>query len=161
AASATWPVSRRSNPWPIPGATESMNASSALCCVSVFDIRVHEQGWSQREVLMRRLIPATLFACTLFAADVPRPRIVGLTHIAVRVHDLNASRHFYGDLLGFPEIFTVDRNHKAVTKGGLPQSEVVAAFFKVNDRQYIVLVPESKPDEARFVDYALETDDAE
>src|SRR5262249_36158211 len=91
----------------------------------------------------------------------PRPRIVGLTHIAVRVHDLNASRHFYGDLLGYPEIFTVDRNHKAVTKGGLPQSEVGAAFFKVNDRQYIVLVPESKADEVRFVDYALETDDAE
>ncbi len=103
---------------------------------------------------MKKLIFATVllaFCVTVLtaflaaAAETKRPRIVGLTHIAVRVHSLEASRHFYGDLLGFQEAFTV--NH--------------AVFFKVNDRQYIVLLPESKPEDQRFVDYALETDDAE
>ena len=95
------------------------------------------------------------------AASPRRPRIVGLTHIAVRVHDLNASRHFYGDLLGFEEAFSIDKSHLAVMKTGLTQSQADAVFFKVNDRQYIVLVPESKPQDQRFVNYALETDDAE
>lgn len=100
---------------------------------------------------MKRLIFATALCGTIllaFLAATPeamRPRIIGLTHVAVRVHNLDASRHFYGDLLGFQEAFPVDR----------------AVFYKVNDRQYIVLAPESKPEDQRFVDYALETDDAE
>src|SRR5215475_10576044 len=77
--------------------------------------------------------------------EVKRPRIVGLTHIAVHTHDLNAARQFYTGLLGFEQAFTAGQ----------------AVFLKVNDRQYVVLVPESKPEDSRFVDYALETDDAE
>ncbi len=77
--------------------------------------------------------------------EVKRPRIVGMTHIAVHVHDLNAARHFYSDLLGFEEAFTAGET----------------VFLKVNDRQYVALVPESKPEDPRFVDYAIETDDAE
>src|SRR5262249_35508573 len=34
-------------------------------------------------------------------------------------------------------------------------------YLKVNDRQFIALFPESKPDEQRFVGEAWETDDAE
>jgi catechol 2,3-dioxygenase-like lactoylglutathione lyase family enzyme len=100
---------------------------------------------------MKKLAFATVLSATILLAflaaapEAKRPRIVGLTHIAVRVHSLEASRHFYSDLLGFQEAFSVDR----------------AVFLKVNDRQYIVLLPESKPEDQRFVDYALETDDAE
>jgi catechol 2,3-dioxygenase-like lactoylglutathione lyase family enzyme len=100
---------------------------------------------------MKKFALATILCATILLAflaaspEARRPRIVGLTHIAVRVHSLDASRHFYGDFLGFQEAFSVNR----------------AVFFKVNDRQYIVLVPESKPEDQRFVDYALETDDAE
>jgi len=103
---------------------------------------------------MKRLICSTAVSIALFlafvamAADGKRPRIVGLSSIAVRTHDLDKSRHFYGGLMGFEEAFPVDKNHAAV-------------YFKVNDRQYIVVVPESKPEEQRFVSYALETDDAE
>jgi lactoylglutathione lyase len=79
------------------------------------------------------------------AADARRPRIVGMSYAGVRTHDLNASRHFYGDLLGFEEAFAHDNFH----------------YFKVNDRQYIVLMPESKPEEQRFLGEAWETDDAE
>ena len=105
---------------------------------------------------MKRRIVSAAVSIALFpafvamAADGKRPRIVGLSSIAVRAHDLDKSRHFYGDLLGFQEAFPVDRNHAGV-----------AVYFKVNDRQYIVVVPESKPDEQRFVEYALETDDAD
>jgi lactoylglutathione lyase len=38
---------------------------------------------------------------------------------------------------------------------------VSSVFFKVNNRQYIVVVPEASPSEPRFVRYAVETDDAE
>jgi catechol 2,3-dioxygenase-like lactoylglutathione lyase family enzyme len=100
---------------------------------------------------MKRLMTNVLMMGLVFLpaaygqlAGRPKPRIVGLTHIAVRVHDLNASRHFYTDLLGFEQAFTADD----------------AIFLKVNDRQYVVLVLESKPEDPRFVDYALETDDA-
>ena len=109
------------------------------------------------------MILATTAAAVFWAAapEVNRPRIVGLTHIAVRVHDLNTSRHFYGDLLGFQEAFSIDTKHAAVMQGGLAQDQVSAVYFKVNDRQYIVLIPESKPEEQRFADYAIETDNAE
>ncbi|HEY3457118.1 MAG TPA: VOC family protein [Bryobacteraceae bacterium] len=100
---------------------------------------------------MKLVLPAMLSSALLLAISVAAqpphtPRIVGLSHIAVRAHDMAASRHFYTDLLGFEEAFSIGKNH---------------VFLKVNDRQYIVLVRESKPEDQRFVDYGLETDDAE
>jgi lactoylglutathione lyase len=79
------------------------------------------------------------------AADARRPRIIGMAYAGVRAHDLNAARHFYGDLLGFEEAFSHDNFH----------------YFKVSDRQFIVVSPESKPEEQRFLGQAWETDDAE
>jgi lactoylglutathione lyase len=92
---------------------------------------------------------------------VKRPRLIGISQIVVRAHDLNASRHFYGDLLGFQEAITVLKDHTAVLKSGVPASQVSSVFFKVNNRQYIVVMPESSADDARFVRYAVETDDAD
>ena len=109
---------------------------------------------------MKNLILAAMLFTTLTWAQ-QRPRLLGLSHIAVRVHDLNTARHFYGDLLGYQEAMTVLKDHTAVMKGGLPQSQVEAVFFKVNNRQYIVVIPETAATESRFVDYAVETDDAE
>src|SRR5882757_1069032 len=82
--------------------------------------------------------------------DTPRPRILGVPHVAFRVHDIAASRHFYKDFLGYAEPFSI------VTDGKL-----IMAFIKVNDRQYIELSPEANPDEPRFLHLALETDNAE
>jgi catechol 2,3-dioxygenase-like lactoylglutathione lyase family enzyme len=90
-----------------------------------------------------------------------RPRLLGISHIALRVHDLEAARQFYGDLFGYQEAFTILKDNTAVVRGGLPQNQVSRVFFKVNNRQYIVVVPETSPEEPRFVDYAIETDDAE
>ncbi|HLX44647.1 MAG TPA: VOC family protein [Bryobacteraceae bacterium] len=90
-----------------------------------------------------------------------RPRLLGLSHIAVRVKDLNAARHFYGDLFGYQEAFTVKKDHTAVLGGGLAQDQVIAVFFKVNNRQYIVVMPETGNNQPRYVDAAIETDDVE
>jgi catechol 2,3-dioxygenase-like lactoylglutathione lyase family enzyme len=95
------------------------------------------------------------------AQEVKRPRLIGISRIVVRAHDLNASRHFYGDLLGFQEAITVLKDQTAVMKGGLPADQISSVFFKVNNRQYIVVMPEASPSEPRFVRYAVETDDAE
>src|SRR5580700_1155755 len=79
-----------------------------------------------------------------------RPRIVGMPHVNFRVHDIEASRHFYKDFLGYSEPFQI------VTDGKL-----IMAFIKINDRQYVELSPETSPSEPRFVHLALETDDAD
>ena len=99
----------------------------------------------KRWILVGTLLGMTLLAVLAIAADVKRPRIVGMAYAHVRTHDLNASRHFYTDLLGFEEAFKHGDHH----------------YLKVNDRQFIVVTPESKPEEQRFIGEAWETDDAE
>jgi lactoylglutathione lyase len=91
------------------------------------------------------IFAAILLTAALFAASPNRPRIVGMSYAALRVHDLNASRQFYSGLLGFEEAFAQGDDH----------------YFKVNDRQYIILAPESKADDQRFIAEAWETDNAE
>ena len=85
------------------------------------------------------------------AQDVARPRIVGVPHIAFRVHDITASRHFYKDFLGYAEPFDING----------PDGKLIMAFIKINDRQYVGLSVEGSPDEPRFLHLALETDNAE
>jgi lactoylglutathione lyase len=97
------------------------------------------------------VLTGVLIAAVLWGQDVPRPRITGVPHLALRVHDIEASRHFYKDFLGYAEPFDI--------KG--PDGKLIMAFIKINDRQYIELSPEAKPDEPRFVHLALETDNAE
>jgi lactoylglutathione lyase len=85
------------------------------------------------------------------AQEVVRRRIVGVPHIALRVHDIAASRHFYKDFLGYAEPFDING----------PDGKLIMAFIKINDRQYVELQVESSPDEPRFLHLALETDNAE
>jgi catechol 2,3-dioxygenase-like lactoylglutathione lyase family enzyme len=66
------------------------------------------------------------------------------------VHDIEASRHFYKDFLGYSEPFSSRTDGKLLT-----------AFIKINDRQYVELAPETSPNEPRFIHFALETDNAE
>jgi catechol 2,3-dioxygenase-like lactoylglutathione lyase family enzyme len=99
---------------------------------------------------MKLKLPVLLLVGAALIAQQGRPRIVGMPHVDFRVHDMEASRHFYKDFLGYSEPFDI------VTDGKL-----VMAFIKINDRQYIELSPEANPNEPRFVHLALETDDAE
>lgn len=96
-------------------------------------------------------IPFLLAGAMLLSAQQPaRPRIVGMPHVNFRVHDIEASRHFYKDLLGYSESFDI-----------VTVAKLVMAFIKINDRQYVELSPDESPSQPRFVHLALETDDAE
>lgn len=90
-----------------------------------------------------------------------RPRLVGIAHISVRVHDLSASRRYYTGILGYQEAITIRKDGTAVAGGGLSQDQARAVYFKVNNRQYIVLVPENAPEDRRYVEAGIETDNAE
>src|SRR5256885_15723375 len=79
-----------------------------------------------------------------------RPHITGLSHIALFVHDIDKSRAFYKDFLGFGEPYS------------LPNADgtLHLTWIKINDRQTIELFPEREAASDRLYHIALETDDA-
>jgi catechol 2,3-dioxygenase-like lactoylglutathione lyase family enzyme len=93
------------------------------------------------------LLPASL----LVAQEVARPRILGVAHIAIYAADYEKTRAFYRDFLGFEEPYSL------ANADGTPSM----TFFKISDRQYIELFPESKPNTDRLNHISLETDNAE
>ena len=80
-----------------------------------------------------------------------RPPITGVAHAALYVKDIEASRAFYKDLLGYQEPFSLPN-----AEGGIHLT-----FIKVNDRQYIELFPEREAGTDRLYHISIETDDAE
>jgi lactoylglutathione lyase len=97
------------------------------------------------------LFTSCLFAGALSAQAPQRPRILGLSHIAVFAHDFDKSRKFYGDFLGFDEVFPLKN------LDGTPSM----TFFKINDHQYIELFPEKTAGSDRLSHISFETDDIE
>jgi len=82
-----------------------------------------------------------------------RPHVTGLSHIALYVHDLEASRGFYKGFLGYDEPYWLPN-----TNGG-----VQLTFIKINDRQFVELFTE-KPGQTnsdRLYHISIETDNAE
>jgi catechol 2,3-dioxygenase-like lactoylglutathione lyase family enzyme len=94
---------------------------------------------------------ALCFTLGLAAQEVPRPRITGVAHIALYVQDIEKSRQFYKDFLGYGEPFSLDN----------PDGSLSLTFIKINDRQYLELFPEREPGTDRLHHIAIETDDAE
>jgi catechol 2,3-dioxygenase-like lactoylglutathione lyase family enzyme len=86
-----------------------------------------------------------------FGQTPPRPHITGVSHIALFVHDIEKSREFYKDFLGFGEPFKLDN----------PDGSLSLTFIKVNDRQYIELFPEKEANSDRLNHISIETDNAE
>jgi catechol 2,3-dioxygenase-like lactoylglutathione lyase family enzyme len=87
----------------------------------------------------------------LLAADAPqRPHITGLSHLALYVHDVEKTRAFYKDFLGFAEPYSL------TNKDGT----LHLTWIKINDRQSIELFPEQTNNSDRLYHVALETDDA-
>jgi catechol 2,3-dioxygenase-like lactoylglutathione lyase family enzyme len=82
---------------------------------------------------------------------VPRPKILGVAHMAVFVSDLANARAFYSDLLGFDEPFTLPK----------PDGSVEIAFVKINDRQWIELFNRPSEGEGQLNHIAIYTDDAD
>jgi len=82
--------------------------------------------------------------------DTPSPRLNGIAHVAIRVHDLAASVAFY-QKLGFQKAFDVIDN-------GAPTE----AFIKINDTQFLELYPATPKDPAAsFLHVCFEGSDLE
>ncbi|MBC8167683.1 MAG: VOC family protein [Bryobacteraceae bacterium] len=104
---------------------------------------------------MKLLLAACLFATVILPAQqapqLKRPRITGVAHIALFVHDIEKSRAYYRDLLGYQEVFDLKN----------PDGSLSLTFVKINDRQYIELFPEKAPATDRLNHISIEVDDAE
>lgn len=99
-------------------------------------------------------IPATLLAVSLpilAAHAAQRPPITGVSHIALYAHDVNKSRAFYKDFLGFAEPFSLTNKDGSLR----------VTWIKINDRQSIELFPEKEAGSDRLNHVSLETSDAE
>jgi catechol 2,3-dioxygenase-like lactoylglutathione lyase family enzyme len=99
---------------------------------------------------MKRLLSALLLTALLAPAQ-PRPKILGVAHIALYVHDIEKSRQYYRDLLGYEEVFLLN----------MADGKLSLTFVKINDRQYIELFPEKEADTDRLNHISIEVDDAE
>lgn len=101
---------------------------------------------------LRLFLLFAVAALSLSAAEVKRPRILGVAHAAFYVTDMAKARAFYEGFLGYASPFSIPR------KGG---GDLV--WIKINDRQTVELFPGSEvsPQADRLFHIALETDDAE
>jgi catechol 2,3-dioxygenase-like lactoylglutathione lyase family enzyme len=88
---------------------------------------------------------------SLSAAEPVRPHVTGLSHVALWVHDVEQSRRFYKDFLGFDEPYSLTNSN----------GSLALTFIKINDRQAIELFPERETNSDRLYHISLETDDAE
>ena len=79
------------------------------------------------------------------------PHILGVAHMALFVSDLQRSRAFYRDFLGFEEAFTLPK----------PDGSDRIAFIKINDEQYLELFAEAPRADGRVYHISFYTDDAE
>ncbi len=95
----------------------------------------------------------SILLTTLRAADeVKRPHILGISHMAVYVSDLQKARAFYKDFLGFEEPYTLKRDD------GTDR----IAFIKINEDQYLELFAEDpKQDGVHLNHISFFTDSAE
>lgn len=97
------------------------------------------------------LLLAGLSAAFPGAAAPQRPPIAGVAHIALKTNDLAAAREFYGKHLGYEEAFQLKD----------PSGAIETIFFKVNDRQFIQILPGLQSEtEDRLSRIAFETTDA-
>lgn len=92
----------------------------------------------------------TALSGVLLAAGSPgRPPVTGLSHLALKVGDLDKSRTFYADFLGYPV--------RRVTAGGGD-----ALVVDLNGRQFLLLRPGLQAEaEDRLEHIALETSDVD
>jgi len=100
---------------------------------------------------MKRLAAILLPLSLLPAQEVARPHILGVAHIAIYASDFEKSRQFYRDFLGLEEPYSLSK----------PDGTPSMTFFKINERQYIELSPETAAGTDRLSHISIETDRAE
>src|SRR5277367_6110846 len=79
-----------------------------------------------------------------------RPHITGLSHVALYCHDIEKTRAFYKDFLGFAEPYWINN----------PDGTLHLTWMKINDLQTIEIFPEKQAGTDRLYHIALQTDDA-
>ena len=80
-----------------------------------------------------------------------RPHLLGIAHIALYVHDVDAARMFYKNFLGYDEPFSLKNS----------DGTLHLTWIKINDHQFVELFPEKTPNTDRLVQISIETDNAE
>jgi catechol 2,3-dioxygenase-like lactoylglutathione lyase family enzyme len=103
------------------------------------------------QILLLAGLGLNYLAAPAIGAEPERPRITGVAHLALYVHDLEKTRAFYKDFLGYGEPFSLTNQDGSVR----------LTFIKINDRQYLELFPEREPGADRLNHIALETANAE
>ena len=93
---------------------------------------------------------AVFFCSSVIAQKQTRPLVLGVVHMALYVSDLQASRTFYKDFLGFAEPYALKRDDGSDR----------IAFIKVNDEQYIELFAEPSKQDGHLNHIAFYTDSA-
>jgi lactoylglutathione lyase len=97
------------------------------------------------------LLLAISFVGSIAGDEVRRPRILGLSHMAVFVSDLRKARSFYEDFLGYQEPYVLKREDGT--------DRIV--FIKINDNQYIELFAENPKQDGHLNHIAFFTDSAQ
>lgn len=109
-------------------------------------------GMTSRLFLLALIFSLTA-AAVAPAAEKP-PRIIGISHVAVKASDVEKSVAFYRDFLGFAE-----QGRLNYTNDG----SLMLAFMKVSDDQQIEIFDASKlkPESDKLYQIALQVEDAE
>jgi|HubBroStandDraft_6_1064221.scaffolds.fasta_scaffold00191_22 catechol 2,3-dioxygenase-like lactoylglutathione lyase family enzyme len=99
---------------------------------------------------MRSIVIAPLvLVSSLFAQqDTQRPHILGIAHVGIYVNDLDRTRTFYKDFLGFGEPFSLKRE----------DGTEWIVYIKINELQYIELFAERHRSGGPLGHFALYTD---
>ena len=104
--------------------------------------------------MLTRILLSALLSLSLVgwqAAPPQRPKLLGVAHMALAVSDIEKSRVFYKDFLGFGEPYDLKNADGSLS----------LTFIKVNDQQYIELFPGYKTGEDRLRHISFYTDNAE
>ncbi|MEK7996293.1 MAG: VOC family protein [Planctomycetota bacterium] len=100
---------------------------------------------------MKLRILAVLLAGAAALGAQSRPKILGVSHIAVLVSDVDKSRAFYKDFLGYAEPFDLKN----------PDGSLNLTFIKINEDQFIELFTGLKPKQDRLHQVAFIVENAE
>lgn len=106
--------------------------------------------------MMRRsflglMLLAGAVALSAAAEEPVAPKVLGVSHVALKVSDIAKARAFYKDFLGYEEEGQLNN------KDGSLQ----LAFIKINEDQYLEIFTGLKPDEDRLYQVALHVEGIE
>ena len=104
--------------------------------------------------MKRTLLAVTMLLSICFASsgkDPVRPPITGIAHAAFFTKDLDNTRAFFKEYLGYDEPVVMKKE----------DGSIAFTLIKINDRQLVELFPERKADAPRMYHFAVETTDAE